>query len=190
ISIDGVLVGFGPWNGSDISFTFYVNATGTWVQHDIVLLLHDVCGHRSENTVRVDVLPIDNDPPLISGPEDFWVLETEPSVSLCWEVYDLTPWNYSVEVNGAPYLSGSWIGSEIVFSFDIGDPETLEVKIVICDFFGHHADDVVLIEVRPVPSGSLDPLIQLSLMLLIVGTCSVLTVLLLLVLKKSRPSWL
>ncbi len=187
ITIDGSIYESGPWNGSDILFNYDIPSTGTWVKHNITLTLFDVCGLHNHDVVLVDILPVDAESPQITGPENFWILETQTTLSWVWECTDLTPSNYTILVDGVLYETGLWDGSAITFSYNVSRTGILTVTLTLCDFFGHQTSDTVLVDVRSLLSGPADPVIQLALTVFILGTIIALPALLFWTLRGRRP---
>ncbi|MHA2244566.1 MAG: aryl-sulfate sulfotransferase [Candidatus Hodarchaeales archaeon] len=98
---------------------------------------------------------VDNIPPQINGPIDFWVWENQTMVVLTWEVFDVTPWNYALRINGALIESKPWNGSNIIFTLNlINKRGQIQVSLVLYDIFKNHAEDEVNIEIRPLESTS------------------------------------
>jgi hypothetical protein len=186
ILIDGELYTWGPWNGSDITFDYWAPATGVWVTYNVTITLEDVSGNLQHDSVILDVLPVDHDPPSIHGPADFWVWGPQ-SISFTWEVSDVAPLNYSLTIDGSLVESGPWNGSDFTIILVANRTGTLEVRLSLWDFFGHQAEDTVLIEVIPFTAGLPIPIIQLSVTIFIVGTCIALSAILIYFLRKPHP---
>ncbi|MFX1513482.1 MAG: aryl-sulfate sulfotransferase, partial [Promethearchaeota archaeon] len=94
----------------------------------------------------------DDNPPSIIGPEDFWIFENQTETMLTWEVYDATPWNYSILINGELINWSSWNGSDITFIASWTNSGNVNVTLVVYDAFSNHANDTVTIEIRPLTS--------------------------------------
>ncbi len=183
--VNGSLYETGPWNGSDITLTLEITMTGAWQKQNVTLALFDVCGQQNQDSVLVDILPIDNDNPQIFGPDDFWILETQPTFSWIWTGQDLTPSNYSIFVDGIFYEAGLWDGSDIPFSYNVSRIGLLTITLTLCDFFGHQTVDTVLVEVRSLLSGPADPILKLALTVFVLGTFPVLSTLLYLTRRRK-----
>ena len=80
----------------------------------------------------------------------------QTSIIFIWEVFDLTPWNYSISVNDAIKISNTWNGSDITFEYSITKPETIMLKLIIFDLFSNQAEDTVIVEIKPV-NGTIIP---------------------------------
>ncbi|MFX1475686.1 MAG: hypothetical protein ACFFCO_09475, partial [Promethearchaeota archaeon] len=178
----------GPWNGTDITFNYEVATTGFWRTYNITLTLQDVCGNRNQDSVLVDVLPIDTEPPQVRGPEDFGVFLPEALITFVWEAYDLTPINYTITVNGELFQSGPWNGSDITLVYNASHPGTLDIQLTLWDFFNQQADDTVLVVVYSPTGGLLTLIVQLSVTIFIAGTCIAFTAILIKILRKPRTS--
>ncbi|MFW9888920.1 MAG: aryl-sulfate sulfotransferase [Candidatus Thorarchaeota archaeon] len=101
--------------------------------------------------------------PQIMGPEDLWVWENQSLIRLEWQVFDDTPWNYTLLVNGSAVEASRWNGSDLKLSITNPGSGYWNISLLLYDLFGNSAIDSMILEVRTVP-------IQLSLALLIAGT--------------------
>ncbi len=174
ITLDGILYDYGPWTGSDIGFNYSPTITGVWRTHNVTLTVFDVCGHQSQDSVLIDVLPVDTENPTMNEQQDFWIFVTQSVLTVTWEAYDLTPLNYTIYVNGEPFELGPWNGTDIIFTYNVTSPGELEVTLNLYDFFGHHAEDTFLVEIRQL--GILDVIKQNGYVPIIVGAFFVLAI--------------
>ncbi|MHA1221715.1 MAG: aryl-sulfate sulfotransferase [Candidatus Heimdallarchaeaceae archaeon] len=110
----------------------------------------------SEESVKLDAVKamyfnqvnIDNNPPSIVGPQDFWVWKNVSSITLLWIVEDLTPWNYSIYIENTIAESGKWDGSNIIFNYFITKAGNITFTLKLFDIFSNFAEDTVTIEIR------------------------------------------
>ena len=72
----------------------------------------------------------------------------QTSVTLKWEVRDLTPWNYTILINHLLIKSSLWNGSDIIFTFNSPTISEIQVTLILYDIFGNNANDRVVIEIR------------------------------------------
>ncbi len=91
----------------------------------------------------------DQDPPQIIGPGNLQINPNQPTISLTWQVSDLTPWNYSISVNFQTIESNPWNGSDISFTLNVPPTNrSIHVKLIVYDVFDNRAKDIVIIEIR------------------------------------------
>ncbi|MGY5876599.1 MAG: aryl-sulfate sulfotransferase [Candidatus Thorarchaeota archaeon] len=88
----------------------------------------------------------DENRPVIQGLCNLTV-SVNTTVTLNWTGYDLTPWRYSILVNGAEVESGAWDGSDINYSFSSLTPGTWNVTLVLTDIFLNTASHSTLVTV-------------------------------------------
>ncbi|MHA2313242.1 MAG: hypothetical protein ACXADF_17280, partial [Candidatus Thorarchaeota archaeon] len=147
----------------DSPLTHLGNANGTQsfdlsgINIDIVRYIR--VEYRLGDTVELDAIEAINynipdsdiQDPQIAGPEDFWVWANQSQIPLEWQVFDDTPWNYTVLVNGTVVEVGSWNGSGLNLS--IGNPGVgnWNVTLLLYDLFGNSASYNVALVVRAVP---------------------------------------
>jgi len=93
----------------------------------------------------------DSESPHVIGLEDLWIWPNQTSITLLWEVSDLTPWNYTILVNYQMIETNPWNGSDICFTFSFPPSNRgISVTLILYDIFGNRAKDIVIIEVREV----------------------------------------
>jgi hypothetical protein len=88
--------------------------------------------------------------PQISGPEDFWVWANQSLIQLEWQVFDHTPHNSTVLVNGSVEETNSWDGSDVLVSIPTPGVGRWNVTLLLYDLSGNSASDTVMVEVRAV----------------------------------------
>ncbi len=118
--------------------------------------------YQSDVDVALDAIVAENynklledyDKPYFSDVNDFWVWEGQNAISLIWFASDLTPWNYSIMIDGIIVESGSWDGSNIHFMFDSTSSGTYKIILILYDVFGNFNSDSVNIEVRSLEMSS------------------------------------
>jgi hypothetical protein len=119
--------------------------------------------------------------PQISGPGDFWVWANQSLIQLEWEVFDHTPHNYTVLVNGSSVESNPWDGSDLIVSITTPTVGTWNVTLLLYDLSGNSASDSVMVEVRAVSMP-----VDLTLLLGGVAIASILLVVILYYFKFRR----
>ncbi|MHA1221738.1 MAG: aryl-sulfate sulfotransferase [Candidatus Heimdallarchaeaceae archaeon] len=153
------------WVSNDLSAPFTLVGSGLDTQSfDLQPISYSIARYvkiefRTGDSVHLDgveaiyynQITVDNDPPSVIGMENLWVWENVSSVSLFWELEDLTPWNYSISVNGTVVESGKWNGSDIYFEYLITGRGNTSVTLEVFDLFSNFAEDTVHIEIRPLP---------------------------------------
>ena len=116
----------------------------------------------SDGFVELDAIEVinlytvitDNNDPVIDGPEDFWIFDNETELSFVWTVSDATKWNYSILVNSVEIETEEWYETSIEFDWNDISPQNLTVTLLLFDYFGNQAVDIVLIEIRATPERS------------------------------------
>jgi len=100
--------------------------------------------------LHFEEMVVDFDSPDIIGPNDMVVYDNTSSINIVWNVYDLTPWNYTIKVDNLTIESGSWNGEDIEYSFSITALGNHSITLTLCDVFGNKASDIVIIQVLEV----------------------------------------
>ncbi|MHA1222224.1 MAG: hypothetical protein ACTSP3_02970 [Candidatus Heimdallarchaeaceae archaeon] len=95
-------------------------------------------------------ISIDEEPPSIIRVDDFWVWKNVSSITLLWEVEDLTPWNYSISINETIVEAGNWNGADISFEYLITVSGNITISLRLFDLFSNFAEDTVHIEIRAI----------------------------------------
>ncbi|MGY5852831.1 MAG: hypothetical protein RTU92_04620 [Candidatus Thorarchaeota archaeon] len=88
----------------------------------------------------------DENRPVIQGLSNL-TISTNTTVTLNWTGHDLTPWEYSILVNGAEVEAGAWDGSDISYSFTSLTPGTWNITLVLTDIFQNTASHSTLVTV-------------------------------------------
>lgn len=155
---------YSVWANNDLQTTFQLVGVGSGNQSfnlgasNLLKVRYIRIEYREGTRVEIDAIEalhissitIDKDPPQITGPDDYWIWENETSVQISWIASDITPFNYSVEINGILGDKGSWDGSEISYTHDIPGSGIYNFTLVLCDLFGNSAKDEVIVEVREI----------------------------------------
>ncbi|MFX1513362.1 MAG: hypothetical protein ACFFCQ_12315, partial [Promethearchaeota archaeon] len=94
----------------------------------------------------------DTEIPLITGLDDYWYWENQIEITLTWDVFDATPWNYSILINGQYIEVGHWNGSDITFTIIGAVKGKIEITLILYDVFGNRNEDLVIIEIRALES--------------------------------------
>ncbi|MFX0090264.1 MAG: hypothetical protein ACFFBD_00775, partial [Candidatus Hodarchaeota archaeon] len=113
--------------------------------------------YRSGTKVEVDAIEAinynrleDNEAPQITGLADFWIWEYQTEVTLAWNVSEVTPWNYSLLMDGNLISNGPWDGSNISFTFNVTNKVGLvQITLILYDYFDNRAEHNVIIGIRP-----------------------------------------
>jgi len=93
----------------------------------------------------------DTTPPIVHGPPNQSIWENNTKLALNWEVYDKSPWNYSISVNNLQIVTGIWDGSDITFMFSVSPWKSYDevtIVLIVNDAFGNHAKDSVAIYIN------------------------------------------
>lgn len=85
-------------------------------------------------------------PEIIKKPDNITTLFVEyDQILLFWEVFDITPWNYTIYTNNIVSEVGIWDGADIEFAFIVTTIGTFEIKLILYDLYGNKAEDNVII---------------------------------------------
>jgi hypothetical protein len=117
-------------------------------------------GYISGDTVQLDAIVgihvasigADTEPPEIASLDNIQVWSNQTSVVLDWSASDLTPWNYSILVNGSLLQSGPWYGDDVSFTFQITTAGVFQVSLMLFDLFNQMSVDEVTITVNSLSS--------------------------------------
>jgi hypothetical protein len=92
----------------------------------------------------------DEERPVIThlGNIEIWTNQTP--YELEWDVYDRTPWNYSIYINDTLAFHGPWNGDAIVCPFAQA-PGNWEVRLVVYDLFDNQASSEVIVTLKWAP---------------------------------------
>jgi hypothetical protein len=93
------------------------------------------------------IIEEDNENPEIIGPEDFQIYSNITYFYFEWEVYDLTPFNYTITLNGELYGSDLWTGTNISVYHRWNETGFYNFVLTLQDIFGNSAADIVIVEV-------------------------------------------
>lgn len=152
---------YSVWVTNDLSlpFTYMTYASGNQ-SFDLASIGFDEAKYvrieyRSGANVEVDAIeaiyyneiPVDTELPVIIGPDDFWVWDNASIITFSWNISEITPWNYSIEINSVTYEYGSWNGSDIIFLYNITSAGTFLVNLTVWDLFGNSALDSIRIDI-------------------------------------------
>jgi hypothetical protein len=122
--------------------------------------------------------------PEIISPGNLTALEDQDTVTVNWTASDVTPWNYSILVDGVVNMTGPWNGSNIFYEFQVTEVGTWNVTLVLFDVYGNMAADTVFIEILSLgPDG-----LPLELVLAIAGAVGVFVTVVLL--SARRFGWI
>ncbi|MHA1397666.1 MAG: aryl-sulfate sulfotransferase [Candidatus Heimdallarchaeaceae archaeon] len=131
--------------GSGMSKVRYVRVeyfSGAYIELDAIF------------ATNYNTLNQDNEKPSIQHLQDFELYENQTPIVLTWVLFDRTPLNYSLYINGRLFESGQWNGKDISISYT---PETLGstlFALILFDLFENRAWDSVLVTVSPIPETS------------------------------------
>lgn len=85
-------------------------------------------------------------PVILESPDNVTTFYTENGeIILFWEVFDISPWKYTITINNDIFESRMWDGFNIEFTFIITSIGSFNIKLTLYDLFGHIADDNVII---------------------------------------------
>ena len=100
---------------------------------------------------------VDNENPEIIGPDDFSIFSNITSFTISWELYDLTPLNFTISVNKKIIEYGFWNGSDISITYKWKEIDLYKIEIVLFDLFGNSASDIVFVQIEDVSEKTRSP---------------------------------
>jgi hypothetical protein len=106
----------------------------------------------SIEALNYNSLNSDNDPPTIDGPGDQSVWLNQSSITLQWNVDDVTMWNYSILVDTQTVESGPWMDTIITYTYPIIAIGQIHITLILYDLFGSYAEDTVIIDILAIPT--------------------------------------
>jgi hypothetical protein len=178
--LDRAFIGLGVFSGTqsfDLSVTEYnviryirldLNSIDPVFLDAIVALNYDDQGTDSES-------------PLIANIDTIEIWTNQIPYELEWDVYDRTPWNYSIYVNSNLKFQGPWSGDVVTYPF-IQAPGNWEVRLVVFDLFGNNASSTAVVTLKMAQSHFLLTILPSSGFLVII-----VTVVYLLIVKHEPP---
>jgi hypothetical protein len=93
----------------------------------------------------------DSDSPVITQLSDIEIWTTQTPYEIEWDVYDMTPWNYSIYINDILKYQGPWNGNAVVYPF-MQAPGNWEVRLDVFDLFGNKASSTANVTLKMTPS--------------------------------------
>jgi len=109
VDIDGSYWASGAW---DFSGSVVVNIDElSYGQHTLDIIIYDVDTNSVADSVNIHVY--DDIAPIIAGPANTIAFVDATGQTLTWEISDLHPDTYIVELDGEEYTTGSWTSGEL-----------------------------------------------------------------------------
>jgi hypothetical protein len=139
VTVDGEPFAADIWNFESIIVNIDSLTYGT---HIVFITVWDVDGNYVNDTVIVHVY--DDTPPEIFGPGDT-VLFIGVVLTLEWDVSDLNPTDYVVNIDGTEYETSNWTSGVLSINFDGIDTGEHNITMTIYDVDGNMASDLVAI---------------------------------------------
>ena len=109
--------------------------------HTVVITVWDIEDNTATDTVIVHVF--DDTDPSIDGPPNTEVFVGGSGQELTWEVYDLHPDTYVLELDGVEFATGSWTSGELSLNIDGLTEGEHALVLYIYDLDGNEAYDGV-----------------------------------------------
>ncbi|MHA2423385.1 MAG: right-handed parallel beta-helix repeat-containing protein [Candidatus Thorarchaeota archaeon] len=142
VTIDGDLWAADAWNLDNISI--YVDGL-PYGEHELVITVWDVSQNNVTDTVLIHVF--DDTPPGIDGPPDTIAFEDGTDQILTWDISDLHPDTYQININDEEVESGTWTTGEFHYSIDGLTAGLNTISLTIFDIDGNRATDTVMVQV-------------------------------------------
>ena len=141
----------GPWTGGTIEIS--VDGLNPGV-HNFSLVVTDTSGNSVNDTVQVTVT--DTTDPTIDSPPDGGFEAGSSGYYITWSPDDLYPASYEVYVDMILNESGSWDGTDIVYSIGFMDPGVYNCTLIVYDETGNWENDTVFITVVDTTKPNID----------------------------------
>jgi len=104
LTINGVPIRFEPWNGTDILLDLNSLEIGS---HHIILQISNATAVLHVDDFWANIY--DAEPPIVFTSNTEFVIEWDEPCHLYWDIFDMTPMNWMVSINGVFVQSNSWI---------------------------------------------------------------------------------
>jgi len=101
--------------------------------------------------INYNTLNEDTDKPSIQPIENFELFENQTPIVLTWILFDRTPLNYSIYIEGELFKAGQWNGKDISVSYTPESTGSFLFTLVLFDLFENRAWDSVLVTISPLP---------------------------------------
>ena len=144
---DTVLIDAGLWS-SNSPITVNVDGLIGFSNYNFTLVVSDLGGLTTSNTVWVSVTSKDNFPPTIDSPADIEYEVGTPGVTISWTATDSNPGTYTVIRMDKVLISSYWTsGKKITVPVDGLAVGEYNYTIVVSDTKGLSASDTVFVKV-------------------------------------------
>ncbi|UCG03455.1 MAG: aryl-sulfate sulfotransferase [Candidatus Heimdallarchaeota archaeon] len=148
IFVNNTLTKTFAWNGSEEIFDLDSLQPG---KHNISFQLFDL--EKLDFYDQFWITVHSPSPPKITdAPEDFWVWSNQTNVTLMWKARDISPKTYSIYVDDLLYETDAWNGSDIIFNYNLPSEGEVSITLFLYDVLGNSVEDIVIIEVRTLPT--------------------------------------
>ncbi len=140
VTVDGDLWAEGIWN----FFNITVNVDGLpYGDHTVFIKVWDVDQNWVNDTVIVHVF--DDTPPEIDNPPNQWLFVDATGQTIDWEVSDLNPTTYTLEVDGVEFATGTWSSGTLSLNVDDIDEGEHTLVLTVYDIDGNSASDTIIV---------------------------------------------
>jgi parallel beta-helix repeat protein len=109
--------------------------------HAVVITVWDIEDNTVTNSLTIHVF--DDTNPTINGPPNMEIFVGGSGQEMIWEVFDLHPDTYTVELDGEEYATGSWTSGELSINIDGLTEGEYVLVLYIYDVDGNEAYDGV-----------------------------------------------
>jgi len=111
--------------------------------HSVIITVWDIEDNTATDTIVVHVF--DDTDPTINGPPNMEIFVGGSGQEITWEVSDLHPNTYTVELDGEEYATGSWTNGELSINIDGLTAGEHVLVLYIYDVDGNEISDGVAV---------------------------------------------
>ena len=111
--------------------------------HPVIITVWDIEDNTATDTIMVHVF--DDTDPTINGPPNMEIFVGGSGQEITWEVSDLHPDTYTVELDGEEYATGSWTNGELSINIDGLTAGEHVLVLYIYDVDGNEISDGVVV---------------------------------------------
>jgi len=140
LSLGGVLIASGSWDGTPVSFTVDYPSVGV---HEYIMAFVDQSGNLASASVSLTV--VDTTRPMIIGPSIVRYEAGSTGNEIAWIPSDLHPAYQIIHLDGVIIRSGPWDGSPITVSIDGYDSGVYTYILTCLDLYSNMASHTAIV---------------------------------------------
>jgi hypothetical protein len=146
LSVDGATIAEDVWDGSDIMLNLQSYSVGT---HEVELVFTNSSGVIYTDSFDVTINP--SGPPIFNSIPNNTQVDWNTSSTLRWSVFDYSPTNWTLCINGTPTMTGYWSdrNHNISWSFRDLDEGMYNVTMALVDVVSNSVSSLTWLYVIP-----------------------------------------